>query len=177
LVLVVVIRSSGDRVLWGLAMLVCCQARLQLNTPPAHFVFAQRVSCEGGDTAVQPVLTSYRWPSLPSTTPQREKYRETPRVVDSSTRLPFPADTTSQAAVSTLAQQPVRCADAASEEPGSRWRSIVIAAMVSTFREIEISQSQFQKPQCGRCVETAIAALCRGSAVAGSVTVRTPPHQ
>jgi hypothetical protein len=167
-------------------MLVCSQARLQLNTPPAHFVFAQRVSCEGGDTAVQPVLTSYRWPSLPSTTPQREKYRETPRVVDSSTRLPFPADTTSQAAVSTLAQQPVRCADAASEEPGSRWRSIVIAAMVSTFREIEISQSQFQKPQippichsvvCGRCVETAIAALCRGSAVAGSVTVRTPPHQ
>jgi len=83
-VVVVVIRSSGDRVLWGLAMLVFSQARLQLNTPPAHFVFAQRVSCEGGDTAVQPVLTSYRWPSLPSTTPQREKYREIPRVVDSS---------------------------------------------------------------------------------------------
>ena len=86
------------------------------------------------------VLTSYRWPSLPSATPRRrEKYRES--------RLPFPADTTLQAVVSTLPHQPFRCSDAASEEQGTRRRSIVIAANVSTFREIEISQRQFQKPQ------------------------------
>jgi hypothetical protein len=76
--------------------------------------------------------------------------------------------------VSTRPQQPFRCSDHATSDRVPVRRSIVIAPMISTVREIEISQRQISKasqsPICHSvaCVETVVAAWCRsrGSSVA-----------
>jgi hypothetical protein len=52
-----------------------------------------------------------------------------------------------QAIVSTLPNSHSDALMPQAKNQAPAWRSIVIAAIVSTFPEIEISQRQFQKPQ------------------------------